>query len=206
MPENKKPETTDLNEATPLSENGTVVPDDNDEHGFFRRNVANFLTLLNVVFGSLSILVSINGRFRWALSLILMASVADRYDGWVARRLGTSSELGVQLDSLGDSISFGVAPALLIYMSLFKPMQPSLLKLALTACVVIYIICGIFRLARYNTRGCDDGYYEGLPITIAGMTLAFLTLLNRELSILVYGFLMLLLAVLMVSKFRIRKR
>ncbi len=206
MSEKGTSKTVDLNEAQQLPLNESLALESNDECGFLHRNIANFLTLLNVIFGTLSIIVSINGRYRWALALILLASVADRYDGWVARRLGTSSEMGVQLDSLGDSISFGVAPALLIYMSLFKPMQPGVLKIALTVCVVIYIICGVFRLARYNIKGLDEGYFEGMPITIAGMTLAFLTLLSRELSLLVYGFLLLLLAVLMVSKFRIRKR
>ncbi len=174
--------------------------------GFLRCNIANFLTLLNVVFGTISIILSINSRFRWAIALIGLASVADRYDGVVARRLGTSSELGVQLDSLGDSISFGVAPAMLIYMSMIKPLVPGVVKIILTFTVVFYIVCGIFRLARYNIHGLSEGAFEGLPITLAGMVLAFLMLLAREISVYVYCFLLLFFGVLMVSKFKLKKR
>lgn len=177
-----------------------------ENQSFIRRNAANFLTLLNVIFGTLSIILSINGHFRWAIAFIGLASVADRYDGHVARRLGTSSEIGVQLDPLGDSVSFGVAPALLVYMSLIRPMPPGPAKIALTATVVIYIVCGIFRLARYNTQGLSEGSFEGLPITLAGMTLAFLMLLAKEISVYVYGALMVVFGALMVSKFKIKKR
>lgn len=177
-----------------------------EENGFVRQNAANFLTLLNVVFGSLSIILSINGRFRWSIALIGLASVADRYDGVVARRLGTTSEIGVQLDSLGDSISFGVAPALLIYMRLVQPLLPGIPKLLLTFCVLVYIVCGIFRLARYNVHGLSEGAFEGVPITLAGMILALLMLMAQELSVYVYGFLLLFFAFMMVSKFKLKKR
>lgn len=173
---------------------------------FVRHNAANFVTFLNVVCGAISILFSLNGQYRWAIAFIFLASVADRYDGTIARRLGTSSDLGVQLDSLGDSVSFGVAPALLVYLSLFRPLPNGPIRIALSACVVIYISCGIFRLARYNVCGLDEGAFEGVPITLAGTFLSALLLFARELHPFVYGALLLLLGLLMVSKIRFRKR
>ena len=83
---------------------------------FFHDNAANFVTFCNMLAGATSIVMSLNGKFRMAMAFIIIASIADRYDGRVARRLNTDSELGVQMASMGDVISFGVAPAILVYM------------------------------------------------------------------------------------------
>ncbi len=79
------------------------------------KRFANFITFLNIMFGSTAILYTINGNYKLAALLILAAVVMDGLDGRVARRLQTSSDLGKELDSLCDIVSFGVAPAVLLY-------------------------------------------------------------------------------------------
>lgn len=171
-----------------------------------RDNAANVLTFFNLIFGVISIIGSIHGRFRWAVAFIGLAGLADRYDGKVARYMGTESPLGVQLDSLGDAVSFGIAPSLLVYM-IFSPDEFGTARSIFHIVIaLVFIGCGIYRLARYNITGVDeDNNYAGLPITAAGMILAFTALLYRDLSFWVYAVLMLLLSVLMVSKVKIRK-
>ncbi len=79
------------------------------------KRFANCITILNIVFGSTSIIYTMSQDYKTAALLILMAVLMDSLDGKVARRLQTSSDLGRELDSLCDMVSFGVAPAVLLY-------------------------------------------------------------------------------------------
>lgn len=132
---------------------------------FAHNNAANCLTLFNLIFGVCAILSAIHGHYRWSVAFIGFAGIADRYDGVVARHLGTDSPLGVQLDSLGDAVSFGVAPALLTYL-IFQPQATSAFVLYIHVFVCVFFIsCGVFRLARFNITGVDaKGNYQGVPI------------------------------------------
>jgi CDP-diacylglycerol--serine O-phosphatidyltransferase len=141
-------------------------------------------------------------NYKWAALFILIAGVMDRYDGVVARYLNVSSELGKELDSLADLVSFGVAPAILIF-SLYNLMNLGLLGylIALT-----FPIAGAYRLARYNCSSFN-GIFMGVPITIAGSFMAFFSLLslnNTRNSTLPIIFIVTL-SYLMISKFRIKK-
>lgn len=89
------------------------------ENNIIINNAANFVTLLNMVCGSISIVATLSGRYKTAIAMIWVAAIADRYDGMVARMLGTSSDMGVQMDSMGDIISFSVAPSVHAYNSVF---------------------------------------------------------------------------------------
>lgn len=178
----------------------------NTEKNFFIKNAANFITMLNMVFGACSILASINGKFSWAIVLIGFAAISDRYDGAVARKLGTDSPLGVQMDSMGDVISFGIAPAILSYISVFFNLEGNLRILA-SVVTVIYITAGAFRLARYNVQGLNDDHtFTGLPITAAGSILILFLVFRKKLGPLFYIGLMFILAVLEISKVSIKKR
>ncbi|TYS44351.1 CDP-diacylglycerol--serine O-phosphatidyltransferase [Bacillus infantis] len=164
-----------------------------------KTQTANALTLLNLSLGGFAIIYSLNGSLNLSLLLIFIAALADRFDGMLARKLNIESELGKQLDSMSDIISFGVAPALLIYQSiLFDFGAPG------SFFTVFYIACGAFRLARFNISE-NTGYFTGLPITAAGClaTLSFLAVPYFPQHF--YLYLMMLLSLLMISPFRLRK-
>lgn len=164
--------------------------------------IPNAFTLGNLSFGLLSILMTFHTEYLWASLFVLFAALADRYDGRVARFLNVDSEIGKELDSLADLVSFGVAPALLTY-KLYNFMSFGIWGYLL---VLIFPICGAYRLARYNIS-TFDGVFTGVPITLAGSFMAVFSLFtfaNTPTPILPIVFL-LLLSYLMVSKFQLKK-
>jgi CDP-diacylglycerol---serine O-phosphatidyltransferase len=164
-----------------------------------KSQTANVLTLVNLSLGGFAIIVGMNGNLNLSLLLIFIAALADRFDGMVARKFNIESELGKQLDSMSDIISFGVAPALLIYQGILSEFgAPGAFF------TVFYIGCGAFRLARFNISE-SNGYFTGLPITAAGVlaTLSFLAI--SFLPPQTFLFIMMILSFLMVSPFRLKK-
>jgi CDP-diacylglycerol---serine O-phosphatidyltransferase len=171
-------------------------------------------TLGNLFFGFWAIVSAFNGNFRWAGWFIVFAGILDMLDGRVARLSGTGTRFGAELDSLVDVISFGVAPALLVYFLDFS----SAGRFAWILCY-IYVTAVALRLARFNVLSAgkpSSGWFTGLPSPSAGMTLAvyypfsqtewyrasiaYLDLQHQGLVVL-----MLLLAVLMVSNVKYPK-
>ena len=171
-------------------------------------------TLGNLFFGFWAIVSAFNGNFRWAGWFIVFAGILDMLDGRVARLSGTGTRFGAELDSLVDVISFGVAPALLIYFLDFS----SAGRFAWILCY-IYVVAVALRLARFNVLSAgkpSTGWFTGIPSPSAGMTLAvyypfsqtewyraslaYLDLQHQGLVVL-----MLLLAVLMVSNVKYPK-
>ncbi|HEY7504881.1 MAG TPA: CDP-diacylglycerol--serine O-phosphatidyltransferase [Gemmatimonadales bacterium] len=171
-------------------------------------------TLGNLFFGFWAIVSAFNGNFRWAGWFIVFAGILDMLDGRVARLSGTGTRFGAELDSLVDVISFGVAPALLIYFLDFS----SAGRFAWILCY-IYVTAVALRLARFNVLSVgkpSTGWFTGLPSPSAGMTLAvyypfsqtewyrasvaYLDLQHQGLVVL-----MLLLALLMVSNVKYPK-
>jgi CDP-diacylglycerol--serine O-phosphatidyltransferase len=142
--------------------------------------------------------------------LIMVAALTDRFDGKVARMFDVSSELGKQLDSLSDLISFGVAPVIIawkISLSVHFGIFGYILAL-------VFPIAGAFRLARYNITVFNN-VFCGLPITIAGAFLTIDNLYNSFVLIkgrlnlfhsIITAVLIVLLSFLMVSKIRLKKR
>lgn len=164
-----------------------------------KSQTANLLTLANLSLGGFAIIFAINGNLNLSLLLIFIAALADRFDGMVARKLNIESELGKQLDSMSDIISFGVAPALLIYQGILSDFgAPGAFF------IVFYIGHGAFRLARFNITE-NTGYFTGLPITAAGVlaTLSFLAIPHVPPQ--TFLFIMMALSLLMVSPFKLRK-
>ncbi|HZG72556.1 MAG TPA: CDP-diacylglycerol--serine O-phosphatidyltransferase [Chondromyces sp.] len=164
-----------------------------------KSQTANVLTLGNLALGGFSVLMTINAEYQLSLLLIFIAALADRFDGLVARRMNIESELGKQLDSMCDIISFGVAPALLIYSSTLSEFSfPGAFF------TVFYIGCGAFRLARFNIME-NNGYFQGLPITAAGclLTLSYLGLPYFPPHSYIY--ILIILSFLMVSPFKLKK-
>jgi CDP-diacylglycerol--serine O-phosphatidyltransferase len=127
-------------------------------------------TLGNLFFGIWAMVRAAQGNFRWAGWFIVFAGVADMLDGRMARLSHTGTRFGAELDSLVDVISFGVAPAMLMYFLEFAEAG----KFAWVICF-IYVSAVAIRLARYNitAAGSDKpGWFTGLPSPAAGMTLA----------------------------------
>lgn len=168
--------------------------------GLVSKRFANFITFLNIVFGSTAILYTINGNYILSAILILAAVMMDGLDGKVARKLKTSSDLGKELDSLCDIVSFGVAPAVLLYTQVLA----SNYHFIGLAAFLLYIICGAYRLARFNVMNISQ-YFLGLPITIAGGLLALISLLAAYLHPLVILLLVIALSLFMVSSIRLPK-
>jgi CDP-diacylglycerol--serine O-phosphatidyltransferase len=171
-------------------------------------------TLGNLFFGFWAIVSAFNGNFRWAGWFIVFAGILDMLDGRVARLSGTGTRFGAELDSLVDVISFGVAPALLMYFLDFSNGG----RFAWILCY-IYVVAVALRLARFNVLSAgkpSTGWFTGMPSPAAGMTLAvyypfsqtnwyraslaYLDLQHEGLVVL-----MLLLAVLMVSNVKYPK-
>lgn len=164
-----------------------------------KAQMANFITLVNAVFGIIAILYIFEGSYKMSIFFIILAAVTDRFDGMVARKYNIESDFGKEFDSLCDLVSFGVAPALLVY-------HMSLNQLATVGVMLItlYIICGAIRLARYNVQDFDGAFY-GIPITASGFVLAFFSIFHQHLSVLFFAIIISILTVLMVSNVRIQK-
>jgi CDP-diacylglycerol--serine O-phosphatidyltransferase len=127
-------------------------------------------TLGNLFFGFWSIVSAFNSNFRWAGWFIVFAGILDMLDGRVARLSGTGTRFGAELDSLIDVISFGVAPALLMYFLDFSNAG----RFAWILCY-IYVVAVALRLARFNVLSAgkpSTGWFTGMPSPSAGMTLA----------------------------------
>ncbi len=150
-------------------------------------------TLLNAVFGFVSIIFSMEGRFVEAAYLIIAAVVADGIDGRVARLTRGTSKTGMELDSLADAISFGVAPAILLYSHTILKLE----ILGLLACSMM-VVCGILRLAKFNVLGSHDNF-SGMPIPVTGIFAATFVISGYSLSAEMLATAAVLLSYLMVS-------
>jgi CDP-diacylglycerol---serine O-phosphatidyltransferase len=145
--------------------------------------VPTFLTVLNVLFGFISMLLSLRGAqadalgdiaqaakvFRYACWALACAAVFDTFDGLVARLMKATSEFGKEYDSLADVITFGAAPALLVYAWALHQWG----RLG-GGIAFLFLVAGSLRLARFNimTAKTDHRYFIGLPIPAGALTLA----------------------------------
>ncbi len=161
----------------------------------------NLCTAANLFFGMCSILATYEGNFFYGSVFILLALVADGLDGRVARALNVASEFGKEMDSLCDLGSFGVAPAFLAY-SFCLHNYGNLGK----AAAIIFALCGMWRLARFNVNtNVVHGYFMGLAIPAGGCIVATTTMLFTALQIqpenfgMIYPITMIIVAYLMVS-------
>lgn len=169
-------------------------------------------TLSSVFLGLMSIVCVLDGDYRLGAIAILFAGLFDMLDGKVARLTRTESRFGVQIDSLADVISFGVAPAVLVYVVALRGLHVGAFDLGLFV-VFLFVAAGAIRLARYNimadTVQGRIKRFIGLPIPMAAGTLASLVLaLNStgaNIPAAPFVLLVLLLAFLMVSSFTYRK-
>jgi len=162
----------------------------------------NTLTLCSMLLGFYSILSTLKGNYVYAAWAILFATIFDGLDGWVARLTNSTTKFGIELDSLSDLVSFGVAPAVLMYKWALVPFG----RIGWAA-AFWFMACGALRLARYNVQmgSTESKSFTGMPIPGAATIIASLVLFYHEMSdippgknILILG-LTVMLAFLMVS-------
>ena len=134
-------------------------------------------TVGNLFCGYWSIWSSIRGTFERSAVLIVLAAVLDLLDGRIARMTHSTSEFGEEYDSLADLVSFGVAPAVLVYSWGLADFE----RLGWVASF-LFVVCGSMRLARFNiqTHVADKKYFVGLPIPAAAGTISVLVLATPE--------------------------
>jgi len=130
----------------------------------------NLMTTLNVFCGFYAVIAVINNKFTAGATAIIVAGIFDLLDGKIARFTKTTSRFGVEYDSLADVLSFGLAPALMMYLWALRPMG----KIGWLA-GFLFTACGALRLARFNTQTgtVSSDHFVGLPIpAAAGMSAA----------------------------------
>jgi len=172
----------------------------------------NLLTTGAMFAGFYAIVAALGGHYPEAVIAIFVAGLFDGLDGRVARLTNTQSEFGVQYDSLSDLVSFGVAPALILYIWSLRSLAdygPAWGKFGWTA-AFIYCACGALRLARFNTQvGVQDKrYFQGLAIPAgAGLVMSYLWFVTSqqwtgEYAQFVTPWVAIVTGLLMVSRFR----
>lgn len=123
--------------------------------------IPNMLTIAAICAGVSAIRFGVQGNYELAVQLIVAAAVLDGVDGWVARLLSSDSKMGAELDSLADFLNFGVAPPLVIYFWTLQDMRN-----AAWISVLVYVVCCVLRLARFNVSTKDAGDdAKGAPST-----------------------------------------
>lgn len=132
-----------------------------------KKQIPNIITLLNLFSGCIAIVMAFNGNFKAVVFFVLLAAVFDFLDGFVARLLGVSSKLGVELDSLADVVSFGVAPAMAVFVLLQNLIQlPSFLlpaKEVIPFMAFLIPVFSAYRLAKFNIDERQTSSFLGLP-------------------------------------------
>lgn len=162
------------------------------------KSIPSLLTIANLTLGVISILLVFNERASLAAIMVIIAMLLDGVDGRIARALNAESEFGKELDSLADVVSFGVAPAFIMYVVALQDVTP-VLAYAVTA---LFPVCGALRLARFNVKPGAPGFFTGLPIPAAGGILASVALFQEELSWIVVLVTSICLSILMISNIR----
>lgn len=156
--------------------------------------LTQIITFSNLALGILSI---ISSDMKLAAVYILIAALVDRIDGKMARKLDCESNFGKELDSLSDLVSFGAAPAVIVWKT-----SLNILGLWGYLIILLFVAAGAFRLARFNVT-VMSGSYLGLPITLAGSIIAFVSFFTH--NTLFLSILLVVSAFLMISKIKFKK-
>lgn len=166
----------------------------------------NLITTGNLLSGFFAAISAIKGNYLYGAYAIVAAAFFDQMDGRLARLTRSTSKFGAEYDSLCDLVSFGMAPALLMYQWALNPFG----RLGWVACA-LFVVCGALRLARFNVQAnvVEKNYFQGLPIPMAAGIIASSILAFTDLGIEPSGnigllLMTILLAFVMVSTFRYR--
>ena len=164
-----------------------------------RKHIPNSLTLLNIGIGLASILYALNGNYVKSAGLILVSGIVDSFDGYIARRLKSTSKLGGYLDTVSDFIAFGLATGILVW-TVFDVWIPI---------IIVFIVSSGYRL-WYFMRMKSTGFFYGLPTTTCGGLLSTLVIIHPaslyegikilSISIPTMNVVMIILSILMLSR------
>jgi len=146
-----------------------------------RSIIPNVTTLIGLCFGIIAICFALSGQFKLSVICIMMASICDVLDGRLSRLLKSESKLGAELDSLADFLNFGIAPSILIYISLLQ--NAGLIE---RVAILSFIVFSCLRLARFNAdidskNNKSSNFFTGIP-TPAGAGLILLPLIHSFLG------------------------
>lgn len=137
--------------------------------------IPSIFTLSNMACGVMAVLSISDGQYLTACYFIIASYVMDILDGRVARFIGAETEMGIELDSFSDWLSFGIAPAYLIYEFALKGYG-----VVSYPVILLYVICGALRLARFNLKSLSGesskSFFQGLPIPAAAGIIIFFVL------------------------------
>ncbi len=176
--------------------------------GMYIYILPNMMTTANLFCGFYSLIFSIKGEFKNAAIAVVVAAIFDLLDGKLARLTHATSKFGAEYDSLCDLVSFGVAPAMLMYLWALQPFG----RLGMMASF-LFATCGALRLARFNVQVgvVEKNYFQGLPIPMAAgivassyMAFEYLGWVPQEWPGKLLFAMVVLLAIVMVSNFRYR--
>jgi len=159
------------------------------------------VTSANIAAGFMAMVAAADGRFELSVYLLVVAILCDVLDGTIARLLGATSDFGQEMDSFSDAISFGVAPALLVYLAVLRPLGFWGLIVSL-----VYLLAGVTRLTRFVlTSDAHDKELRttGAPIPAAASYLMAAVLMRESMSVQAVALVVLVMSVLMVSKVRL---
>ena len=168
--------------------------------------LSDAVSLMNMLSGFISIILSINGYFTLASIAMMFALMFDSVDGWVARKINRNDQYGFgkNIDSLSDVVSFGLAPAILLY-SVSKTITNSPEILVIIVCAIM-IACGVLRLTRYNAirEHIDFKGFIGFPIP--GISIILVSYyLSGLFNIYIALILMFITSLFMISNFKYKK-
>lgn len=149
-----------------------------------KNHIPNLVTLLNLISGSIAIFLAFSGEIVLASWFIIIAAILDFLDGFVARLLHAGSDIGAQLDSLADVISFGLAPSAIMYQLILLNLGNSSLSAGmirfLPYTALLLVAGGAYRLAKFNTDPGQAVEFKGLPIPATGLFVAALPLIINQ--------------------------
>ena len=160
----------------------------------FKQILPNMVTSGNLLCGLFSLMLTLNGRYVPAAWLVFFAVIFDGLDGKVARMLGGGSQFGLEFDSLADLVSFGVAPAILLY----KFALQSFGGITGAAVSCFFALCVALRLARFNVVHVP-GPFQGLPCPAGGLFISSFILAGFDLPAYVLAAILALTGLLMIS-------
>jgi len=166
-----------------------------------RKVVPSLVTGAGLVFGFCSMLAASQGEYDIAVYLLVAAIYCDLFDGQLARLLKATSRFGQQFDSLSDALSFGAAPAFLVYQALMRPLGPWGVAAAL-----VFVMAGVLRLARFNVTAdahTKDRRTMGVPIPIGAGYAMVVALMRDHIPPAAAAATLILMALAMVSRVRL---
>ncbi|MEC1548285.1 CDP-diacylglycerol--serine O-phosphatidyltransferase [Bacillus rugosus] len=142
--------------------------------------IPNIITIGNLICGLLAIYSLLVQDIYSAATLIFIGLFFDFFDGMIARKLNAVSDIGRELDSMADMVTFGVAPSIFAYYT-------CLYELSITGvlCMIIYSICSLLRLAKFNVKQSKLSTFVGMPTPLAGICLVTLSTMHNQILLVV---------------------